>query len=431
LPPLQRGPLTRPWASDWAPLFPSIGVATYFVLFGDMDVEAFAPSETDWREELDLLQSQRLSGLALHRIDSLRLSVPADVRKCLQEDTFRWAARSGLVVQRAVACLDALLSAGINVAVSKGPGVSIVDGGANQRPFSDVDVIVNPAQFTEARQLLGRLGYDEDRRSMPPWPWFDRHCREAVNLKSAEGGSVDLHHRISPWLWSQGLSGDRLIQGSTFVRYLHATLPVVARVHNCLIAALHVVSDQGTPGQTLRSWRDVLVLAQGIPPETIVREADRCGLRGWLTWILRSLPQRVQPPALLEALERSDPSLRRARRLRRLVAPGLGSSHLLGQALRLPVPNAALFIGGMVVPSRRFLLEKYDGGAGYRLWWRDIVRGVSANRRPSGNDRARAAALRPSPGPLRRPWLDELACLETLPLSMTSPVNGHAAGSER
>jgi hypothetical protein len=387
-------PVSR--ASDWSPLFPAIGTATYLVLFGDIDPDAPKPSDREWRQELDVLRWQRLCGLALHRIDALEISVPADLRKTLQLESFRWAARSGLVVQRAARCLGALQDAGISVAVSKGPGVSILDGGANQRPFSDVDVIVRPDEFARARNLLNGLGYEEDHRSMPPWPWFDRHCREAVNLKSAEGGSVDLHHRISPWLWSQGLTSERLILGATPIHYLNAVLPAVSRVHNCLISALHVVSDQGTPGRTLRSWRDVLVLARELPAELVAGEAERCDLRAWLAWIVRSLPEPVQPRALLEALAVPAASLRRPRRLRHLVAPGLGSSHLLGQALRLPVPNAVLFLGGMVLPSRRFLVRKYDGDPPrYRQWWGDITRGVYTSRSLPLDDRVAAGCGTP------------------------------------
>ncbi|HEX5914128.1 MAG TPA: hypothetical protein VFY54_13450, partial [Rubrobacter sp.] len=58
-------------------------------------------------------------------------------------------------------------------------------------------------------------------------------------------------------------------------------------------------------------------------------------------------------------------------RLRHLLPPAVGSRHVIGQAFRLPFPNAVSFMAGYLVPSRAFLTGRYGSPNAYGQWWGD------------------------------------------------------------
>jgi hypothetical protein len=206
---------------------------------------------------------------------------------------------------------------------------------------------------------------------MQPWTSFDRYCREAVNLRTENGGSIDLHHRISPWCWSGGLSFDVLNSAATVKNVFGVSLPLASSEHNLLVSALHVVSDRSRPGQSYRIWRDLLVLASSCPPSVVIAAARQTGTSAWLRWILGCLPIEVQPKELLGLLDGDRRQIEKRLRLRMLLPPRFGSQHHFGQIFRLPVSHAALFTAGTLVPSPMFLRLRYpDDKYRYLKWWR-------------------------------------------------------------
>jgi hypothetical protein len=77
-------------------------------------------------------------------------------------------------------------------------------------------------------------------------------------------------------------------------------------------------------------------------------------------------------------LEGQDRDLRGRFRLTKLMPPGIGANPLLGHAFRLPTPNSALFVAGMMVPSPSFLRRRYpDHHQRYLTWWRDSLRSIA------------------------------------------------------
>jgi len=141
-----------------------------------------------------------------------------------------------------------------------------------------------------------------------------------------------------------------------------------------LISALHVVSDKSRPGQTLRIWRDVLVLANSCSADETVEAATASGMVGWLQWILSCLPIDVRPVDLIDSLERVGGGIENVFQLRMLLPPRFGSRHLFGQVFRLPTLNAVLFTSGMIVPSPSYLSNRYPtNGNRYFKWWRDLL----------------------------------------------------------
>ena len=359
-------------------IFPELGPVTRLVLFADFADQGPVPSADAWRAESAVIIGHGLSGVARRVIHERALPVPPEVLDAIQRSQFDEMALSAMTVNRSKDGIDALRAAGIRFAVTKGAGIAQVARAVADRPYVDLDVLVDPDRFTEAKAVLGARGYVEREHSRQPWDLFDRWCREAVNLRTATGGSIDLHHQVSPWYWSGPLSRSILEAEPGRSTVFGVEIPIVSPVHNFLVCALHVVSDKSRPGQTLRAWRDLLVLADACSVDAVVTAARQNGLCEWVAWILDCLPDEVRPTELRAGLDGQPSDLRGRFRLRTLIPPGYGAHPLLGHVFRLPVPNAALFAAGTIVPSREFLRHRYpEGRRHYRTWWRDSVGNIN------------------------------------------------------
>jgi Uncharacterised nucleotidyltransferase len=357
-------------------ILPTLGPAMSFVLFSDFNLAKDATvTEKDWDRECSSLVSNGLAGVASRVIADRSLSVPAGTMKRLQDAEFDDMTRTAVAVERSQLGIDSLVSADIPFVVIKGPGIARASASLSDRPFMDLDVFVAPPNFEQARRALASIGYEEHAATRPTWDVFTRFCREGINLCTTSGGSIDLHHRVSPWLWSRGLTFELLHRGARVSEVFGVPLPLASLEHNLLVAALHVVSDKSRPGQTYRIWRDLLVLTRHCSDDSILHAASQTDLCGWLAWILRCLPEAVRPTALVSELEAQEASIPSHRRLQMLLPPRFGSRHQLGQIFRLPVLHASLFTAGMVVPSPGYLQLLYpESRHRYLAWWGSVPR---------------------------------------------------------
>lgn len=313
--------------------------------------------------------SQRLSPLAMSFVAHNDIEISRDDENSLRVDAFKRLVRIPHLLSAANLAIEALNERGIGAVVAKGPGIATYYPSPELRPFSDIDLLIPSRSFGQGLSILQSLGFAERLENVQPWPYFDRWCREAINLESDAGGSIDLHHHVSPWIWARSLSHDSL--PSSPVGNFGITLPCLSVEANLLVAALHVVSDHNRPGQTLLIWRDVTELARASNVAVIVSLAKETGLTDWLRSVLQALPSEVRPAELLSSLPVGAGPIA-GTRLSALLSGGRRSSTLpLSQMLRLPLPQALAFFVGMAIPSRRFLEHKYpDASRKYATWWR-------------------------------------------------------------
>lgn len=356
-------------------LFPKVGPVTAASLFHGIDGAPVAPGDPRaWDDELEVLLRHRLSGLALAHAERHGVRLSPDTRSSLHEAHLRNVARALTVESTAVKVLDVLEPRSIPYVVTKGPGVALTYPEPSLRPYGDIDVLVPPDRFQDAMRALASIGFEEYFGTGEPRAYFDGFCREGVNLIRPDGGSIDLHHRIPPWVWGERLAFPRLFARSRRIDVAGGRIRTLDPTHNVLVAALHVISDRrDQPGSKLITWRDVVSLARACDPERVVAEARRVELDWYLAFILRQVPRSVRPEHLVDRLGRPHPSSGDAFRLRRLLPPALGSRHQIAQVFRLPAPNAMAFLGGYIVPSRDFLRKRYGRDGGYVRWWREAT----------------------------------------------------------
>ncbi len=360
-------------------LYPALPPLTHEIALHGFAKHHSPPPMAAWSEELDELIQRRLAATALRYAADLGIDLPGTIKRGLQASAFFWASRTMEVIMGARLAIQALHDAGVPLVVIKGPGIARCYPQAAERPFSDIDILVPPNEFRRVMAVLNKWQLREQDRNRQPWQLFNRWCREAINLEDGKGGSVDVHHRIPPWLWSGRLTSSLLLAESQEVSVAGSVLQCVSYRHNLLIAALHIVSDHNRPGQTIMAWRDLLMLVQTCTEAEVVDAARATALTGWLRWVLEQIPPEAQPEKLLAALRDESPAIRGQRRLRQLMPPAIGSRHLIGQTLRLPLPSAALYVTGMVLPSRSFLQMKLpDARNPYWMWWRQLAANVGA-----------------------------------------------------
>jgi glycosyltransferase involved in cell wall biosynthesis len=325
---------------------------------------------TSLDDEIDVVIEQRLAPLLLRYVVANNVEISDNSLTRLRKNDFVWSTWTHALVSRADEALSLLKSAGIEFAISKGPGIAAhYEPGA--RPFADLDVLVRPRDFRAAQTLLAASGYVEDEATVQPWSSFDRWCREGINLKSARGGSIDLHHHVPPWYWGQELTVARLLKQRREVSFRGFELPCLNREANLLIAAMHVVSDHNEPGRTLLIWRDIAQLAGECDAAAARDTARSAALEGWLRAVLVALPEAARPTEVLRLLSDDAVVTKGPRRLTLLLSISGRYGVRFTQPLRLPIPLALLFEVGMAVPSRSFLRKRYPGARwAYLRWWR-------------------------------------------------------------
>lgn len=268
---------------------------------------------------------------------------------------------------------------GLSFVVIKGPAVARFHPRGWPRPYSDIDIMVEPRDFRGAMDILLRNQFAYPTSSFPPWQWFDLYCREGLNLHGS--GNVDLHHHLAPWIFGAGLSArdimaraDRLIIG-------HRSVLMASREHSAVIATLHILNDLWKNQRGLASWRDLLVLLQQSDEDSVRSTFEASGL-GWLFDLALSALRRQLPDVLDNDGERDAPKipLRFSWRLK-----GLGwdrstfvSRHRLAWSVRLPLAHAVAFTVGSVVPSPRYIHARHGSYHEYwRMAWKETVSTVA------------------------------------------------------
>ena len=362
---LQRRALAR-----FTTLFPEIGPWTEAALWHG--VHPVPIPDAPLSDELNTICDQRLAPLMLGYLKKTGAECTDADRDVLQTSAYLWSSRTHQVLKSGQPLLDSLRRAGIQCVVSKGPGIAATYNSFQERPFSDIDILVARADFKAATIVAKSHGFTELRDSRQPWPYFDRWCREGVNMKTDDGASIDLHHHVPPWFWSRDFLTDDLVPRGWPRAIRGAEIPCLSNEDNLLLAALHVVSDRNHPGATLMVWRDVVQLSAACPSSIAGSQARAAGLACWLLAVLQALPEGLRPQPLIDDLLKYPSELKAPWRVAALLSdPAAKLGVKATQVLRLPLANGLAYAGGMLLPRKAFLVDEYPESRGgrYRRWW--------------------------------------------------------------
>jgi hypothetical protein len=267
-----------------------------------------------------------------------------------------------MAADRAAAVFLPVLSrAGIPVAIIKGPALASLHPEGWTRPYGDIDIVVSGQSFHSAVELARGCGFDSPR-SPPQWDWFYVICREGVNLHSGDGGNIDIHHHLPPWVLGSSVHVEDVIERSVPSRLCGVSVNFGSTEDHLLITALHVLNDLWKGKLGLASWRDIIVLMTSLGMDDSQKVFERAGL-GWLFDLVTAALSAVVPETGI--VPSSSPSRMGLRTRIRVAALGwekdsVLARHRLTWAMRLPVPNALAFLGGSAFPERKFIRERHE-----------------------------------------------------------------------
>lgn len=218
----------------------------------------------------------RVQGLLWDAIESGAVSCPDEVTATAR-DAYVAALRSCLAIEElAVGALDVLGDAGVSVRVLKGVAIAHLDhDDPARRIFGDVDLLVRRDQHGRALAALMDAGLS--RAEPPVRLWWERRFGKAVLLRSASGGELDLHLRLTG-----GYFGEQIDHGALWddagepFRLGGRPAAALDREGRLLHACLHAVlgGDSG-----LRTLHDIghLVLVRGADWMVTVDRATESG----------------------------------------------------------------------------------------------------------------------------------------------------------
>jgi hypothetical protein len=114
----------------------------------------------------------------------------------MDESTRRQTFRRVYLESRALEAVRALTAAEVEVRVVKGLTLRVLlyDEG-EQRPYGDIDLLVDPAHWDRAREVIGGLGY----LPAPSGGLFEHPIHSVAFRRAGPGGltvDLDLHHRF-------------------------------------------------------------------------------------------------------------------------------------------------------------------------------------------------------------------------------------------
>ncbi len=177
-----------------------------------------------------------------------------------------WAVRCLVIDQVTAEVVGALAGEGIDSLLLKGPSLAawLYPGGG--RSYVDTDLLVAPASFLPAQEVLAGLGFADTERG------FSRHERafHALTYERAGPGGltywVDLHRSLSTFradpqkVWETLAAGtEEMVVGGRRLRILGRT---ALALHVALHAAQHGVVDGERPLEDLRRALGVVSPAQ-------------------------------------------------------------------------------------------------------------------------------------------------------------------------
>ena len=369
--------------SSTMPGIAELGPAARLAVFG-ATAGAPLPAADEWRAELGSILGERSSGLAMQRLADTGAAsserkgqagthgvgdlwnAMATAHRCDSLDALAIAAMT-------LPFLRTLREHHIECVVIKGLAVARHYPSSGMRPFRDVDIVVPAARFGEALALAREAGLRTSAHDLQPHPSFDLRCREGVNLADATGlVRLDLHHHVSPWTFSRHLSFERLSAHADAIEVHGHRVNAASPVHSLAVSMLHLISERWQKKLSLITWSDIAVLAgviESADPAAAADELRRLDLDGIAAAVLQALPAHARPDNLMRALGRARVPLGSRVRLRLLDTGSVVGRHPASWAARLPLPNAAYFLAGSLVPSRAYLRSRFGEDATYRTWW--------------------------------------------------------------
>jgi hypothetical protein len=355
---------------------------------GIADTHPSRVTAEDLRDDLPLIIQEGLAPVAL-RLASTLPGIDQAARSQLHIATFEVHLRAMAAARAAKRILTTLHDHRLTAVVIKGPAIARFHPEGWDRGYTDIDLLVGGADFDAVIDHCRDLDFTEPA-STPPWPWMDGLVKEGVNLHSPDGGNIDVHHHVPPWVFGVKVTAATMASRATMGDVGGAPVLFASAEDSVLVAALHVLNDLWKGKIGLVSWRDIIVLLRRLGPDQAEQVFAAAGLRWLLGLLTQSLAACVPEAGIGPAGSRRVPLAMRGR----VTALGWNNDSSLSRSrvsfvARLPLLRAVAFVGGCVVPQPRYVRRYYRT---YRTYWRQMV-GETVSTAQGEDHRMRSVTL--------------------------------------
>lgn len=218
-------------------------------------------------------QRERLTGPLLAAVGAGHVHLPAEVEGRLVDLHRRALARCLQLEQRLLSVHRQLSAEGIVPVVLKGPSVAHLDlADPAERTWSDVDVLVRPAQLDRAVAVI--VGSGAERLSHTRRTGWDRRFGKSVSLR-VDGIEVDVHRTLAEGVYGARIPLDHLHESAVDLPLAGEDLRALHRPARALHMAYHAVVGSKVP-----SWSNLRDLGRyltspDLAVEPVVAEARR------------------------------------------------------------------------------------------------------------------------------------------------------------
>lgn len=277
----------------------------------------------DWARVITIAETERATPVLWRVLSRLDLDrVPSEAVDRLQRSAMVHDFRMKRLESKLKDTLGIFHERGIPVLLLKGAALAVSGyAGFTERPMSDLDLLIHPADKHRARQAVIDAGWPETSDPVLHELLRDQHHMPPFLDAGQTGLRIELHTALLPSEHPFDFTSERMWQGAVEApsRFRGASIP--SQVHLLLHASLHFAWSHIMRFGGWRTFRDVSLLASRaeLDWEQLVSLAVRARAATSCYWTLR-LAQRLSgavvpavvltklrpptPDALLGALER-------------------------------------------------------------------------------------------------------------------------------
>jgi hypothetical protein len=236
------------------------------------------PDAAHWSEWAWLARAERVVPLLFLLVDSVPTDLGEVERREVRELQGAALSRCVQLEHHVIAVSELLAEHGITSAVLKGAATAHLDyPDPSWREFSDIDLLIAPAQRPRAVELLGRAGWRQGY-ALPRGHVEYTHAITLVQQRM----ELDLHQRIAHRALGVLVPTGELLERARSFQVAGRELLALDDVDRLIHSCIHAISSRGEH-RRLSTAADVLVQAErlGEQAELVLARAER--------WQVRSL----------------------------------------------------------------------------------------------------------------------------------------------
>ena len=272
------------------------------------ELRSLTAQQIDWDHLIALAYAHGLLPLLNHHLSSVDL-IPAHVRSHLKRESVTNSQNVLHLAGKQLRIHKLFKEHGIPVAIFKGSLLAqMAYGEISLRQAGDIDLLVNPRDFAQARSLLESLGYEMTPRltSAQLASHLNNHC-EIQFMRDEWFTVVDLHWDLAPRSFAFGLKADEVMSRLQSVSLAGTTVETFGAEDLLLYQAMHGAKHLWRRLEWISCLAESLRATPSINWDTLIDRAAKAHATRILALGLRLVEQFSDVPLPAHVLNSVDP----------------------------------------------------------------------------------------------------------------------------